>query len=235
MEGKTKTIILSVVASIIILSAIFLPLTFFVFLKKNILTTPNSPIVITTNTKLSASTNKIEGAKRYLFKITTPSGNVLDILSETPSIYIDMLNNISNEPLSEFSEAGEYTVTCSAIAEKASLDSLQSTAAIFERYIQLKKPTPVFYKQNNIPRLRWENVKNATAYELHINSTDHTEVYLLSASSGTSDMETFILTDIFEELNLPHGDYQLILVAKNIENLYFTQSKESSSILFKFE
>lgn len=235
VEGKTKKIILLTITGVFIFAAIFIPLTFFVFLREDVLPSPNNPIVTVTNTKLSIETDEIKGAKQYLFNITNPSGNVLKVYSEHPSIYIEMLNPISGEFFPDFSEAGEYKVTCSAIAKKSVLDSKESSVTSFERYIKIKTPAINLLNEEDITQLFWERVKNATSYELQINSLNSSEIYTFSPSSNPSGIETLSLTNIFKTLTLPADNYQLIVVANNTQNSYFIQSEESNPILFKFE
>lgn len=234
MERKTKTILISTIVGVVVLAIILLFLTFFVFLKKNILPTPAAPSIIATNTKLSIETESVDGAKGYLFKIYNPTENVLSIFSEQPAIYVEMLNQFTGKPNTAFSQAGIYKVACIAISNESNLDSKQSSITEFERFIELDKPVVNSYIKNNKTTLSWESINNATTYEIHINSIFQSEVFNIESTFHLSGVETFSLTDLFESLSLETGEYQIIIIAKNTDNSYFSQSLESNSIIFNY-
>lgn len=233
LKRKNKIILLSTVIGVLVLSAIFLPLTFFVFTKKPNLPTPDTPSIMITNSKFSAKVNDIKGAQGYLFRILTPNNTTVDIFSETPSIYREMTDSITGETLSEFSQAGEYRISCSAIAKDSSFNSSFSNTKIFERYIKLKKPTVNLYTENDISRIRWESVNNATVYDIQINSITQLKVFTFNPLQNI-EIQDISLTDIFVDLNLPHGEYQIFVFAKNPDNPYYTQSFESNLIAFEY-
>lgn len=233
MSTKTKILIIFIV--IVVLAAIFIPLTFFVFLKKSPLNSPNAPSLILTDTKICASTNEIEGAKSYIFKFTTPNNNVIKVTSPIPSIYIDT-NLESSEYVGDFNIAGIYEVKCSAVGEDAILESDYSQGSIFEKYIKLNKPTTNIYTSNNSMMLRWSNIANANKYEIYItSSTQPTQKIEFTSSINSVEFENFNLETYLNSSDLPYGQYQISIVAKNSTNKYYIESLSSNPITFIYE
>jgi hypothetical protein len=235
LEGKTKTILLSVIIGILVLTAIIVPVVFFVFLKERPLPVPNAPFVAPlTETKLNIEVDEINKAKGYSFKILNPNNETITILTENPYLYIEMVNPITGKPQSFFSVAGEYEVSCSATSNKPHLDSKYSEKAIFERLIKLEKPTINLHEKNNSQFLNWQNIENATHYDMYIASNVFSGLYSFSSTQNTSSIEKVSLNNLFEDLNLDSGEYQIQIIAKNIDNPYFISSFESDPVLFDY-
>jgi hypothetical protein len=232
MTKKTKIIIISIVVSILALSAIFLPLTFVVFLAKKPLTIPNAPTLILTETRLSAETNSIEGANSYIFKFITPNNNIIKIISSIPSMYIELYNSESSQYFGDFESAGVYGVSCSAVGEEESLQSHYSEITNFDRFIKLETPS-VTLDTTNEQKIVWQLIRNANSYEIFITSaTEETKSITITPSVMGSEMRT--IASIMNSLSLPIGTYQISVVAKNSTNNYYTDSFSSTPITFTY-
>lgn len=231
MTGKSKIIVWSLVG-VLILAAIFLPLTFLVFLKKPLLNSPNAPTLIITETKIIATTNEVEGAKSYIFRFTTPNDDNIEITSSQSSVYVDMSDSSSADYVGDFGLAGIYQVKVYAVDEDSKSDYSQSTT--FERYIKLTKPTISTYNSNSQLFVRWAKIESANLYEIYITSSTQ-ETKVVQIFSSNSDFENFNVYSNMATLDLPSGDYQLAVVAKNSTNTYYTESLFSTPLSFNYE
>ncbi len=231
---STKIKILIIVGAIVALAAIFIPLTFFVFLKKSNLPAPNAPTLILTDTKIFASTNEIDGATSYIFKFTTPNNTIIKITSASPSIYIDT-NTESSEYVGDFSLAGIYEVKCSAVGEDLNLASDYSQGAPFEKYVKLTKPTTNLYTSSNRLIFRWATIDHANLYEIYITSSTEPTQKVQYISINNLEFEIFELENYMINSALAYGEYQVSIVAKNSTNNYYLESLSSAPITFNYE
>lgn len=234
MATKTKIWLIAIL-SIVILGAIFIPLTFFVFLKTPTPRTPDAPTFVLTETKIFAETNEIEGAKHYIFKFKTPTNNSIEILSATPSVYVDMFDLEKNQYVSGFENAGIYEITVCAVGESEKSQSSYSEKTLFERYIKLKQPTVNYYHSNNQLMLQWQKVEKTTSYELYITSINQETKTVKLEPSLFGEFETVNLDTIIKNLNIPFGDYQVSIIARNTTSTFYIESFFSNPISFNYK
>lgn len=230
MTKRIKSTIIFVSIGILILSAVFIPLTFFVFLKPR-LNAPSAPSVILTESRICATTSEVENAKSYVFKFTSPNSQTIEIISTTPTIYININeNNYSNE----FEYAGVYQVKCCVVGEKESSRSAYSPITEFEKYVKLTKPSAHSYTSNSESIISWESIKNADLYDIYITSSTLATKFYTYTPLTSINIETISLKALFVELEIPFGNYEILIIAKNSTNPYFLQSLNSDPISFNY-
>lgn len=227
MSKKVKIILFSIIG----LVAVIVPLIFFVFLKGGVLSIPNLPDVVITETNLYVSTNEIQGANSYIFKFTSPDNNIIEISSPEASINIILYDTETNEFLGEFEKAGQYSVVCCAVGNGTK--SGFSSSKNFDRYITLERPDISLYNDDGEIMLIWGSINNANRYDIYFTSIEETaEIYEYIPTNNESSIETVSIDELIDELNLNLGNYQIQIVAKNTNDFYI---ESSSSLPINFE
>lgn len=146
-----------------------------------------------------------------------------------------MFDAENNQYVGSFEQAGIYEITVCAVGEGENSKSAYSEKTVFERYIKLKQPIVNTYYSNSQLMIQWEKIEKANLYELHITSSTQETKVVTRTSSLFGEFESINLSTIITTLELPHGDYQLSVIAKNSTNVYYTESFFSTPISFNHE
>lgn len=229
MIKKSKIITFTIIG-ILALFTILASLIFVIFLRPITIGIPDAPTLSLTNSRIYLTTNKVEEAQNYMFRFISPNNNTIKFISSTPSLYIDFYNSETKQYLSDFYQAGIYEVKCCAIGGNNNSGDY-SLGTTFERYIQLDKPSMNLYEENLDRILQWGTIQHANRYDIYFTSANYsTQVYEHTAS--LDDFQFISLSSIMTTLKLSNGEYQISIVAKNTENVYFTESLFSTPITF---
>ncbi len=229
MRSHTKLIVNIIVWGILGLAAIFIPLTFLVFLKVDKLPPPTILEVISTQTKIYISADDVEGAKYYVFEFSSAQFEKIEIISSTPSTYIDLENSLATVS-DQFKTAGMYSVKCYVVGQHPQSKSDYSEIKEFERRLTLNTPTIDFVSNTN--SILWTDIEFADLYEIYITSaTTSTKIVEHQHTDNPTNTQSVSITQLITQTQLNSGQYQLHIIAKS-NNSYFNDSTISNSIIF---